>query len=46
MGSIKLKPKAVKVVCNNCFRITTVFATKTDLLSINARDAEQQAYRK
>ncbi len=23
MGSIKLKPKAVKVVCNNCFRITT-----------------------
>ena len=25
MGSIKLKPKAVKVVCNNCFRITTGF---------------------
>lgn len=23
MGSIKLKPKAIKVVCNNCFRITT-----------------------
>ena len=25
MGSIKLKPKAVKGVCNNCFRITTGF---------------------
>ena len=25
MGSIKLKPKAIKVVCNNCFRITTGF---------------------
>lgn len=23
MGSIRLKPKAIKVVCNNCFRITT-----------------------
>ncbi len=24
MGNIKLKPKAIKVVCNNCFRILKI----------------------
>ena len=32
MGSIKLKPKAIKVVCNNCFRITTGYRDENGVI--------------
>ena len=32
MGSMKLKPKAVKVVCNNCFHITTGFRDESGVI--------------
>lgn len=35
MGSIKLKPKAIKVVCNNCFRITTGYRDEDGIVKGN-----------